>query len=222
MKIIKFIGIFILGAVLSRLHGAGWLVKSVMSTLWALPFAALPAWYFWPDPYALLAIPCLALCALGKSTSHGQWYSLATVWKYIEPERMDFVIKWFFGEDPRSKIGKSVKPIYREIRMNRLYWRCVAGMALKGFLAVSCAVISFSFINPLFSVIHPCFFKRHTKRAVMDEENPTNSLIMIVNAFDFVCHFAAFLYLPPTFSPFSATAPSGWRCSFISAFSSFA
>ena len=143
----------LLGALISRAHGAGWLPKVVLSILWALPFGFMPAQHF--NDIALgasLSLIAVGLCALGKSTGHGQWMSLGTVWKYIKPERMDFVIKWFFGEDPRSKVGKSTE-IYREIRMNKLYWRCVSGMALKGFLSVSGAVIAMGFINPWFSVI---------------------------------------------------------------------
>lgn len=142
----------LLGALISRAHGAGWLPKVILSLLWALPFAALPAAHFWLNWWSLLAVLCLGFCALGKSMAHGQWMSLGTVWKYIKPERMDFIIKWFFGNDPRSLVAKTVN-ITREIKYNKLYWRCVSGMALKGVLSVSGAVVTFGFINPWFSVI---------------------------------------------------------------------
>ena len=154
MKRIALATIPILGAVISRAHGAGWLPKVVLSILWALPFAPLPYTEFEDKAFAVsLVVIVIGLCALGKSMAHGQWFSLGTVWKYIKPERLDFLLVPFFGDDPRSAQGMQGVEVYREIKYNKLYWRCVTGMALKGFASVSGAVIAFGFINPLFSVI---------------------------------------------------------------------
>lgn len=149
-----FLTLPLLGALISRAHGAGWLPKVVLSILWALPFGVMPVQHF--NDIALgisLALIAVGVCALWKSSAHGQWFSLGTVWKYIKPERLDFIVAWFFGDDPRSAEGMKGVNVTREVKYNKLYWRCVTGMCLKGFLSVSGAVIAMGFINPLFSVI---------------------------------------------------------------------
>jgi hypothetical protein len=45
---------------------------------------------------ALLSVPLFR-------TGHGQWMALPYSQKILEPERLDFIVGWVFGEDPRLK-----------------------------------------------------------------------------------------------------------------------
>lgn len=125
----------LLGALISRAHGAGWLPKVALSILWALPFGVMPIYYFNDIAFGVsLALIAVGLSALGKSTGHGGWMDLGSWEKPRSKERMEFIIK----------------PLHGDMQE---YWYDVLGMCLKGFLSVSGAIIAMGFINPLFSVI---------------------------------------------------------------------
>lgn len=166
MNILLFILPFIGGAI-SRFHGGGFkggVNKSFKNFLWSSFFAlgtyytansvgesALVTW--------VLTILCLALCLL-KATGHGTYF-LARPLKGLKEqiERFDFIVTALFGEDWRTnypeghKFTAQEKKYFQEAIYDDLYFRNVFGMALTGFLAVSGAVLAFSYINPLAGLI---------------------------------------------------------------------
>jgi len=118
----------ILGALVSRWHGGGFfnLGKVWISLIWALPFAYLVYTY---NPW--LAIPALALCALGKSSGHGNWFDLATMPQGTR-ERLEFIIRPLYGKIPE-------------------YWYDVIGLSVVGLAAVSGGLLIAPY-NPLGAV----------------------------------------------------------------------
>lgn len=83
-----------------RMHGGAgpglgkWFDRICMMSLFAVALAPVAGWY------ALIAL----LGVLGIATGHGQYFpSLAA--KYIPPKNIeffDFIVKWFYGDDPRT------------------------------------------------------------------------------------------------------------------------
>ena len=118
----------ILGALISRWHGGGFfrIGKVWISLIWALPFAYLVYAY---NPW--LALPALALCALGKSSGHGNWFDLATMPQGTR-ERLEFIIR----------------PLYNKIPE---YWYDVIGLSVVGLAAVSGGLLIAPY-NPLGAV----------------------------------------------------------------------
>jgi hypothetical protein len=115
----------ILGAIISRWHGGGFFrfSKVVKSLTWALPFAILVATYsIWLAPVAL------ALCSLGKSTGHGNWFDMATMPQGTR-ERLEFIIRPLYGKIPE-------------------YWYDALGLLLVGITAVSGGLL-IAFYDPL-------------------------------------------------------------------------
>lgn len=104
----------VVGALISRWHGGGFfrISKAWISIIWALPFAYLVGTY-----NSWLVLPALTLCALGKSTGHGNWFDLATMPQGTR-ERLEFIIR----------------PLYNRIPE---YWYDVLGLAITGLAAVS-------------------------------------------------------------------------------------
>lgn len=88
------------GAAAMRMHGGGgpdlgkWFDRFFALSLFAVAIAPISEWY------ALLAYLGMA----GIATGHGM-YSPALMAKYIPPkniENFDFIVKWFYGDDPRT------------------------------------------------------------------------------------------------------------------------
>lgn len=103
---------------------------------------------------SVIGFIAFALAVAGKSLGHGQWQNLGTVLKRITPEKLDFIVSWFFGPDPRSIIsfkcvitGKMLEGS-RPIIHDKLYWRCVFGMALVGLAATLGAALIVGWISP--------------------------------------------------------------------------
>lgn len=75
----------------------------------------------------------------GISTGHGQYF-MARMLKQIKPERVDFILTWFFGKDYRTTLPEDFYATPSEYRRymltyyDGLYWRNVAGMFLTGLL----------------------------------------------------------------------------------------
>lgn len=115
-----------IGAIISRLHGAGALPKVIMGLLWGLPFA-YAVWLYnpWLSPVAL------AMCALGKNTGHGNWFDLATMPQGTK-ERLEFIIRPLYGKIPE-------------------YWYDVIGLTIKGFVSVSGTLLLIPY-NPLLAL----------------------------------------------------------------------
>lgn len=141
----------LIGGLLSRWHGGGVVEggpKMLKSFLWSAPFAycAFDVLNFLFPGYVvihvLISLLVLGLSMAAMNTGHGLWYSLATVWKYIKPERLDFIVAAVFGADPRTLLPKDTPETRRGRIYDRLYFRCIAGLVLKGTLkVVPCAAI---------------------------------------------------------------------------------
>ena len=121
---------FIIGALLSRLHGSTWLpYKILKSLLWALPFAITTHIFlgWW-------SVLVLAGCSLAKSTGHGCFMDLGTWQSEDEDERLEFIIKPLEGKIPT-------------------YYYDVLGLSITGLASVLAFSISISFVNPLYGLI---------------------------------------------------------------------
>jgi len=82
---------------------------------------------------------CSLIGILGIATGHGQYF-LERMLKAISPERVDFIVRLFFGVDYRTTLNKNfaISATSAEYYIQRiypkLYWRCVLGMFLTGLL----------------------------------------------------------------------------------------
>ena len=143
--ILASIHVVFLGAVYGRLDGGGiaktseWIERTLIMFFFVL--ACAPFAEYW----ALLAYAGV----LGIATGHGQYF-LDRAIKAMAPESFDFIVRLFFGEDPRTDNSyKNVRddnlsiisPAYKSIKqymevygMKKLYWRNVFGMGCTGFL----------------------------------------------------------------------------------------
>lgn len=137
------IKVIFLGAVYGRLDGGGiakvseWVERSLIMFFFVLactPFAGL---------WSLLAYAGV----IGIATGHGQYFLARTV-KHISPERLDFIVRLFFGQDPRTKYTQkdNIEAAIAAYGNNRLYWRCVFGMFVTGsFVGLPAVIISLCF-----------------------------------------------------------------------------
>lgn len=164
----------IYGAFVSRFHGGGFkggVPKGIKNTLWSLPFTGFVSYCFVTGGFewywtAIAGVLCFVLCYLGKTTGHGQWF-LSRAVRAISPEKLDFIVRLFWGQDPRT-FGKyekyfdrptSVQPKAQlQTDMNRygmikLYWRNVTGMSVVGLAAVFGAVVAGAFVSPILSLV---------------------------------------------------------------------
>lgn len=102
---------------------------------------------------------------IGRVIGHGQYFLQRGV-KALEPERVDFIVRLLFGDDPRAvmmvhlrgvdegKLDPSdrflIRTAMEKYGMKKLYARCVFGMALTGLLVtlplVVCLLASKLFI----------------------------------------------------------------------------
>lgn len=113
----------------SRVTGGGFvdLPLSLENWLYALPYGVLSylavSLSFSLDlTYEILSgLVGFAGAYMGKRTGHGQYMDLATWKRTIEPEKLDFIVKLFFGEDRNvAQTGKGD------------YWRDVFGCVVVG------------------------------------------------------------------------------------------
>lgn len=91
-----------------------------------------------------------ALGVVGRITGHGMYF-LQRMPKAIEPEFFDFVVRRFFGADPRAAAefadlrgidmedmpegrADEIMQAVNAYGWDRLYWRCVTGMAVTGLV----------------------------------------------------------------------------------------
>lgn len=135
-----------LGAIFGRIDGGGitkipeWLERLLVMSAFVIacaPFAG--AW-------SLAAL----IGTIGIATGHGQYFSSGTP-KAVSPEKVDGVLTWLFGKDPRTSdefkqwrddnyinapqpVKDKIHLIMQDYGRNRLYWRNVAGMFLTGQL----------------------------------------------------------------------------------------
>lgn len=107
-----------------------------------LPVLAYSSLYGW------IAMAISSIGVFGRATGHGQFF-LSRMIKAISPEFFDFLLRPFFGRDPRTldefadlrdlRVEEIPVERLKEINAavdaygyNRLYWRCVAGMSVTG------------------------------------------------------------------------------------------
>lgn len=135
-----------LGAIWGRIDGGGiakvseWVERILVMISFVISTATFAS--VW-SLFALIGVA-------GIATGHGQWFLSRTI-KAIGPEKLDFIVKLFFGQDPRTKEGYKawrddnwinvpdaiVEEIAREMKAygdKKLYWRCVFGMFVSGTL----------------------------------------------------------------------------------------
>lgn len=136
----------IIGGWPARMDGGGWpktheWVERTLCMIPAVGASVVTAGWYAPLAYSGV---------LGIITGHGQYF-LARMVKAISPERVDFIVRLFFGEDPRTsddyELVRGEKwsqalpyhkiQLAREMEaygMRKLYWRCVFGMFITGFV----------------------------------------------------------------------------------------
>ncbi|MGR3179816.1 MAG: hypothetical protein ACUZ8E_17390 [Candidatus Anammoxibacter sp.] len=113
--------------------------RPVDQLLFSLPYAAITllAVNWWA------ALIVLILTTLAISTGHGQYF-LNISRKKIKPERLDFIVRIFFGKDPRTTDD------YQTFNKKKLYWRSVFGMAVTGLaITLPCGIAT---MNPVIAI----------------------------------------------------------------------
>jgi hypothetical protein len=174
------------GALLSRWHGGGFFHtdKVIINIIWGLCITIALAFMIPNDniwTYSGWLVFCFAVSIATKATGHGQYFSLGTVWKKIEPERLDFIVAPLFGDDPRVLDLPYDKKYYPW-----LYWRCVFGMTIKGLLTSLGAAIPLLVYNP-----------------------PLAVPIILGGLFMGVCYMIGRAFFPPTYATEPAEYLSG-------------
>ncbi len=99
MFLMAFVPLCILGGLFARMDGGGKPVTpEIVERLLCISFfvAAVFAINPWLSPVALLGM-------FGLATGHGQYF-LSMMARAVDGERMDFVVRVFFGDDPRTHI----------------------------------------------------------------------------------------------------------------------
>ena len=101
----------LIGAVLSRWHGGGFIggsPKILKAFLWSVPFAALSAFVHWDKDWwivASIAAAVLAFTMVFRNTGHGGGMDLAHSPKEPgagrTPERLEYLILWLHGRMPQ-------------------------------------------------------------------------------------------------------------------------
>lgn len=137
--ILLLILLTLLFAWVSRMCGGGWpsLPWGLDQWVYALPYGLFSLWACLQSSMSLLLILLLfSLAYFGafaaKRTGHGQYIDLGSWVRKIVGERLDFILDWFFDEDP-NEVADNVKGSY---------WRDVAGQALTGFaVSLACGVV---------------------------------------------------------------------------------
>lgn len=103
---ILFVGAF---GWLSRMSGGGWpkLPWGLDQHLWAIPYGILGGGlahyggFGWASTTGAVGLSYLT-AFFAKRTGHGTYMTLPySIKTGLEPERLDFIVKYFFGRDPR-------------------------------------------------------------------------------------------------------------------------
>lgn len=136
---IIFTAIIIIGvsAALGRADGSSflglknWVEKTIITLLLVWPLTQIAG------IYGLIGMIGMA----GISTGHGQYF-LALSEKFVFPEKLDFVVRLFFGKDPRTAphLGlyrgvvqqTTAKKYMKEYGLKKLYYRCLFGLGVTG------------------------------------------------------------------------------------------
>lgn len=148
----------LVGGVISRWHGGGFVSgspKALKNIIWSIPFSLTAIFAY--SGYGIATISCmaflaLAFCIAGKALGHGRGFRLKEPMKLgSEPEVIEAIIP--------DKLP--------------LYWYKVAIMSGVGFCAVSGAVLTIAWVNPLaaltiaigglFKGVNAMIFDKHTE-----------------------------------------------------------
>lgn len=141
----------------SRMDGGGppktpEIVERLIAMLPVLAYGSLYGW---------VAMFIASVGVVGRATGHGLYF-LARQIKATTPEFFDFMLRPFFGRDPRTSDEfadlrnlrveeipverlKEINAAVDAYGYNRLYWRCVAGMSVTGVivtLPLACILIA--------------------------------------------------------------------------------
>jgi hypothetical protein len=125
MKHLYIAFLALVGAVVYRIRGglSPWMPRPVDQLIFALPYAVIAAkehnrstWWF----FGVLIITTIALMP-----GHGQYMDLGTWNAPVDPERLDFIVQLFFGDDNYNN-----------------YWRDFFGLAVTGLVVTLPAAIS--------------------------------------------------------------------------------
>lgn len=114
-----------LGALLSRISGGmkPTLPGKLAQCLYSLLYFAAPLCLGFAWPWSVLAG---GMAFVGKITGHGQYMDLGSWLLKTSPERVDFIVKWIFGDDPNVTQTTILQP--------GNYWRDFFGLAVTGML----------------------------------------------------------------------------------------
>jgi hypothetical protein len=117
--------------------------RPYVQILFALPLALLCA------KAGIFSVFAFAGAFFGKSTGHGLWMSLNYVIKKSHTEPLDFIVAWFWGQDPRVVATDNAQAILlsNEYGMTRLYWRSVTGLVVAGLAVTIIPAIIFGLFN---------------------------------------------------------------------------
>lgn len=155
-----------MGAVFGRVDGGGIAKVSEWVERTLVMFSFVASCSVFAGLYSLTAYAGV----LGIATGHGQYF-LARVAKYIEPEKVDILVRLFFGLDPRSEDRfKKLKGISQDALssseraeiekamhdygMSKLYWRCLFGMFVTGTLVgLPAAAVAVYFGHYLYALL---------------------------------------------------------------------
>ena len=135
----------VIGAWLGRMDGGGWPnTPELLERLCIMSFFALACFPFaWG--WSVLAY----LGGVGLATGHGQYYLNRVVKLDMRDEYFDFLVRPFFGHDPRLLPASSVTTLTQYVESyghTKLYWRCVFGMFVTGSLVgLPAALIAIKF-----------------------------------------------------------------------------
>jgi hypothetical protein len=135
--------ISIVGAIISRFHGGGFISgisKSLKNTLWATPFGVVTYLILLQNNVNIqlavgLSIMALTLCLVGKATGHGRvWNPYLPLNTEVKKERVEYLI---------SCLSKRIPD----------FWYKTLAMGLIGFAAVSGAAIVIGFVDPFLGTL---------------------------------------------------------------------
>lgn len=143
MILFFFVQNIILGAIFGRLDGGG-----ILNTPgWVERFLIMLYFVLACLPYAGWASPLAFIGVAGIVTGHGMYF-LSLSAKAVKPEWFDFVVRPFFGEDPRAaplfvrfidnefemsvEQRDEIQDAMNNYGLKKLYRRCVFGMFVTG------------------------------------------------------------------------------------------
>lgn len=140
IAIAVFFLLCLLGGMLGRMDGGG----GFKTAEWTERILIMIFFVVACIPFAEWASPIAIAGAVGLATGHGQYFLSRTI-KAITPERLDFIVRIFFGEDPRchikyydsNNIPAAMALLKQDVEaygLKKLYWRCAFGMFVTGTL----------------------------------------------------------------------------------------